>query len=409
MKNKYFSTGLGLYFNYVVHGVGTIILAQNIDFLADKWGIEKSAVLWVISALGLGRMFSMAFSGALSDRFGRKLFVILGVITYILFFMGILYSPTPQLGFFFAFLGGIANAFLDTGTYPALIEAFPKRAGFASIVVGFAVSWGQFLYPLLLAFLLYSGIWLGYSFIIPSVLIAISGIYIFTRKFPQMKNYENKDELNSNIAAPEAKNEKARWYDAVVFVLYSFFCQATSYIVVNWLASYAAEISGVTVASSRVIMSLYGFGALLCVPITYKLEDYLKNDANISLLYTAISAIAVVLLLLFPSSIMSAIFALLIGIATEGGVMQLVLTIMTRFFPKSKGKSTGIYYTMSGLATFCIPIITGWLLGYGLRVIMILDLIVALIALILAIIIYKRYKVVIGEEQRENEKNLVLE
>jgi Major Facilitator Superfamily. len=185
MKNKYLSTGIGLYINYIIHGAGTIILAQNTEFLSEKWGVKTGVVLWVISALGLGRIFSMVFSGALSDRFGRKPFILLGIVTYILFFLGILYSPTPQIGFIFAFLGGIANAFLDTGTYPALIEAFPERSGVASILVGFAVSWGQFLYPLLLAFLVSRELWLGYSFIIPAIFIGANAVFIATRKFPK--------------------------------------------------------------------------------------------------------------------------------------------------------------------------------------------------------------------------------
>ncbi len=394
MKNKYLSTGIGLYFNYIIHGVGTIILAQNTEFLAVKWGVNTSVVLWVISALGLGRIFSMMFSGALSDRFGRKPFVLLGIVTYISFFLGVLYSPKPAIGFVFAFLGGIANAFLDTGTYPALIEAFPKRSGVASMLVGFAVSWGQFLYPILLAFLVAKQLWLGYSFIIPALFIGLNAIYIKTKKFPDII-YEGKTDIGKDIKIKE-RNGKVKWYDIVTFSLYSYFCQATSYIVVNWLAEYSSEIAGVTIANSRMIMSLYGLGAILCVPLTYKLEDYFKDDSSISLFYTAASVIGVILLLTFSTPLMCATFAMIIGIACEGGVMQLVLTIMTRFFPQSKGRCTGLYYSLSGLATFSVPIITGQLIKYGLQSIMILDLIAAIIALILAIIIYKRYKTILN-------------
>jgi Major Facilitator Superfamily. len=167
-------------------------------------------------------------------------------------------------------------------------------------------------------------------------------------------------------------------------------------VVVNWLANYASEIAGVSVSGSRIIMSLYGAGAILCVPLTYKLEDHVKNDSNIVLIYSLVSVAAVMLLLLFKTPLMCGIFAMLIGIACEGGVMQLVLTIMTQFFPQSKGKCTGFYYSSSGLATFSIPIITGKIMIYGLQMIMVFDLIVALIALVLAIIIYERYRRIFG-------------
>jgi MFS family permease len=395
MKNKYSSTAAGLYFNYIIHGASTIILAQNTEFLSGKWGVDKSVVLWVISALGLGRIFFMVFSGILSDRFGRKPFVLLGIKAYILFFLGILLSPTPTIGFIFAFIGGTANAFLDTGTYPALIEAFPKRSAIASMLVGFAVSWGQFLLPLLLALLISKDIWLGYSFIIPTLLIALNGIFIKTRKFPDLVYVTDKEENTDREDVSENINNKATKFDMIIFLLYGYSCQATSYVVINWLATYAVEMAGVTVASSKVTMSLYGLGAILCVPLTYKLEKYMKSYSSITLLYGIISVLAIVLLILFPTPLMCATFAMLIGIATEGGVMQLVLVIMTRFFPQTKGKCTGMYYTLAGLATFSIPIITGGLMGYGLKVIMLLDLIFAIISLILAIIIYKRCKVVL--------------
>lgn len=36
MKNKYMPTAIGLYINYFVHGMGVIILAQNMDALGKQ-------------------------------------------------------------------------------------------------------------------------------------------------------------------------------------------------------------------------------------------------------------------------------------------------------------------------------------------------------------------------------------
>ncbi|WP_303864090.1 MFS transporter [Alkalibaculum bacchi] len=403
MKNKYLSTGIGLYVNYIVLGAASIILVQNTEFLADKWGVETSTVLWVISALGLGKILSIIISGFLSDKFGRKPFILLGIVSYILFFLGVLYSPTPGIAFGFTLLGGIANAFLDTGTYPALIEGFPERPGFATMLVGFAVSWGQFLFPLLLALLVFQGQWLGYSFIIPAVLIALNGFYMKSRKFPtQIPDQILDAEESSSEAKIGVLKGKAKKSDWIIFLLYAYFCQATSYIVVTWLAPYAADISGVSIASSRIIMSLYGAGAILCVPLTYKLQNRFRNDSSIALMYSVVSVMAVILLLLFPTPVMCALFAMLIGIACEGGVMQLVLTIMTQFFPECKGRCTGLYYALTGVATFSIPLMTGQLIQYGLNMIMLFDLFVAIIFMILSLMIYQRYKVVI-ENNRDIE------
>ncbi len=42
----------------------------------------------------------------------------------------------------FGISAGIANSFLDTGTYPALMEAYPKKAASANIIVkAFCTIW----------------------------------------------------------------------------------------------------------------------------------------------------------------------------------------------------------------------------------------------------------------------------
>ena len=79
---------LSLYLNYFVHGIGVIVLAQNMDALAARWG-SIADVAWVISMLGIGRLIVLFVSGKLSDKYGRKPFVLLGMVTYAAFFVGI--------------------------------------------------------------------------------------------------------------------------------------------------------------------------------------------------------------------------------------------------------------------------------------------------------------------------------
>ncbi|WP_294382242.1 hypothetical protein [uncultured Clostridium sp.] len=41
-KNKYMPTVLSMYINYFIHGMGAIILAQNIDFLMEQLNTNKA-------------------------------------------------------------------------------------------------------------------------------------------------------------------------------------------------------------------------------------------------------------------------------------------------------------------------------------------------------------------------------
>lgn len=59
MKNKYLSTSLGLYMNYFVHGMALIIIAQNIDFLSQKWHTDLAGAAGVVSSFGIGKLLAV--------------------------------------------------------------------------------------------------------------------------------------------------------------------------------------------------------------------------------------------------------------------------------------------------------------------------------------------------------------
>ncbi|MED0208858.1 MFS transporter [Escherichia coli] len=79
MKNPYFPTALGLYFNYLVHGMGVILMSLNMASLETLWQTNAAGVSIVISSLGIGRLSVLLFAGLLSDRFGRRPFIMLGM------------------------------------------------------------------------------------------------------------------------------------------------------------------------------------------------------------------------------------------------------------------------------------------------------------------------------------------
>ena len=159
----------------------------------------------------------------LSDKFGRKPFVVLGIFTYMLFFAGILLSPSIAVAYVFGILAGMANSFLDSGTYPALMEMFPKEKGTANVVLKAFISGGQFILPLFVSFLVASNIWYGWSFIICIAILLLSAIFIITAgKFPA----PNSDKpVEQETEVKDVKSEKtpgSLWIDGTLFILYGY-------------------------------------------------------------------------------------------------------------------------------------------------------------------------------------------
>ena len=122
MNKKYLPSALILYLNYFIHGIGCSILSQQVvkEMLANQLGLKDvMAVTFIAAALGLGRLISLPFAGPLSDKLGRRFSVIIGCASYVVFLVGIAFSPNTTIAYIAAVLGGIANSFLDTATYPA--------------------------------------------------------------------------------------------------------------------------------------------------------------------------------------------------------------------------------------------------------------------------------------------------
>lgn len=380
---------LSLYLNYFVHGIGVLILAQNMDALAARWG-SLADVMSVIGMLGIGRLIVLFVSGKLSDKYGRKPFVLLGMITYIAFFLGILVSPTTAVACVFGILAGIANSFLDAGTYPALIESYPESASTVTVLLKAFISAGQFLLPLFIGVLVMMNAWYGWSFIVAAVILALNFVIMLKMGFPVMNRVGNSDKNDASEAPVEAP--KSKWYlEGICFVLYGYISQATFYLISQWLTKYGVAVAQMPDLAARSLMSYYSIGSLACVFFTAFITKKGVRPITLLVVYTLISTLAISGLYYYPSASLAPILSAVVGFSAAGGVMQLGLVMMTEMFPKGKGTMTGIFYTTGSIASFTIPVVTGYMADSGINSIMGLDAAIALAGFIVACIIYVRY------------------
>lgn len=398
MKNKYTPTALALYFNYFVHGMGVIILSQNAAALAKQWGTSQTAALAVVSALGIGRIINLLISGVLSDKFGRKPFVQLGIVTYFIFFIGILLSPNTVIAYILGILAGMANSFLDTGTYPGLMEIYPNSKGTSNVVLKAFISAGQFLLPFIVSGLAAAHMWYGWSFIIPAAILVITFLYfLFGGAFPDSNEVTKEDEEKAKKAEEQENNNIASnvWIDGTLFIIYGYISQATFYLVSQMLTQYGQQVGGMAQASAHSLVSWYSLGSICCVLLTAVLGKKISEIQFVPV-YTLGAFVSILLMWLFPTNAaLMIILAFLVGFFAAGGVMQLALTVMAEFFPAGKGTVTGFFYTAGSIASFTIPLFIGWI--GNMKNVMFLDVIIALIGFIDTLLIAIRYKKLFGK------------
>lgn len=389
MKNKYMPTALALYINYFVHGMGAIILSQNMDALMQQFNTDRAGVSYVISGLGIGRLLVLFVSGALSDKFGRKPFVLLGIVTYMIFLSGILVAPNVSVALILAILAGMANSFMDSGTYPALMEAFPESSGSANIIIKAFIAAGQFVLPFIISFLIANDLWYGYSFLFCIAIFVINGLFLLKLQFPAHK--VEKAEVKEEIVSESNEPKSNFWIEGIALILIGFTATATFYIIQNYLPTYGQEVAGMEKSAALKLISLYSAGSFTAVVVTSILVAKWIKQVRFVFVYPLISLVMLVLLYLFPSPMMCVIGSFVIGYSAAGGVLQLALTTMSELFPKNKGTITGIVYTASSLASSVLPALIGVIASSNVSNIMLLNIVITAIGVVLALIVNIRY------------------
>lgn len=396
MKNKYIPTSICLYINYFVHGMGAIILAQNMDYLANQLNTDSAGIAYVISGLGIGRLIVLFVMGALSDKFGRKPFVFLGGLFYIGFLLGILISPNLEVAFLFAILGGIANSTLDAGTYPALMESFPKATGTASILTKAAIAGGQFVLPIVMTMIIAFKAYYGWSFLFCVAILALNALAVLKMPFPNHKQPAAEEIADESIEKetkplPKLKQKANFWIEGICFIIIGYTSTATFYLVSIWLPKFSESVAMMSPSASAQTISYYAMGTLTSVILTSILVKSLIRPVYIVFVYPCLSAIMLFVLFLFPSPMLCMAGGFILGFTAAGGVLQLALTTMSEFYPEGKGKVLGIFFTSSSLATFSIPVITGIISKTSIANIILLDAFIAVLGTVLASVIIARY------------------
>ncbi|MGM0218514.1 MFS transporter [Enterococcus sp. AZ126] len=387
-----------LYTNFIFQGMAAIILSQNLNALMDSWQATVQQVTLVISGIGLGRVLILYFAGYSSDKFGRKKTVQLGIISYLIFFLGILISQNYLQGLFFALFAGFSNAFLDTSTYPTLMEAYPDEKDNSSLSVlnKAFISLGQFILPLLTRFMLNHGIYFGLVFIGCALGLFLNLLYISKLGFPERAEIQEdapqvKEEMTKKRKQPLFKVE------GLALLVFSFTCVSTFNIFILWVPSFAESLHLMNHSNSLVLVSAYSIGSFASVFLTSLIVKRGVAPTLLLIWCTLISLFLLIGMTLFPSVPMFLIGSIGIGVFAAGGIWQLGLAVLLELFSKGKGRITSYYSIATSVSVMIIPYITGQLEKIDVSLIFGLNIMLTAIGVIAAVIIRYRYKKIMNE------------
>ena len=355
--------------------------------LAAHWGaktlsdgtMDVSMVVSVIAALGLGRLISLPFSGPLSDKFGRRLSGIIGVICYAAYFMGIAFAPSMGVAYAFAIVGGIANSFLDTCVSPTCMEIYVNNPSVANLFTKFSMCISQFLLPFLIGFVAAANMSYRTIFIVAGAAIFIDGILILFLPFP---------DRNTAGAAKKEKTKLKITPAALAAILIGFTSSSTFML---WLNCNQELGKLYNLSDPSKIQSFYAvgtFAAILCSSVFIKKG---LKEINILIIYPLISFIMLGLCYFIQNPTICLVGGFVIGFAGAGGVLQLAVSTTAEFFPENKGTATSMVMIASSVANYTILTLAGYITKTAgtsaPRMILLLNMAVTFIGILLALFV----------------------
>ena len=382
---KFIPTSIALYFTYFIHGIGASILGLYKPQFAEHWGAEKlsdgtfdvSAVVLVIAALGLGRLISLPFSGPISDKFGRRLSGIIGVICYAM-------SPSMKIAYAFAIVGGIANSFLDTCVSPTCMEIYVNSPSVANLFTKFSMCISQFLLPFAIGAVAAANMSYRTIFIVAGIAIAIDGVLILFMPFPER-----------GAKTAEKKKEKKKLQlssGAIAAILIGFTSSSTFMLWLNCNKELGVSY-GMSATAAGGIQSFYSLGTFAAILLTSVLIKKGLKETSVLVIYPAISVVTLLLVYFIQVPVMCYIAGFLLGYAAAGGVLQLAVSTTATFFPENKGTATSAVMIASSVANYTILSLAGYITktaGVAApRMILLLNAGVTVIGIILALIVKK--------------------
>lgn len=359
-KKGYAPLAAGIYLNYALIGMATIIISQYSANFQSIWHTDLKGISTVISMIGIGRLLTILFAGAMSDRLGRRTTMLIGMFTTIIFFIGLALSPNVLFASIFALFMGATDSFSDASSYPALTDAFTDHAASMNSLVKAAMSVAQSVLPFIVAIIPNARITL-YGM---AVLMVVDIVLIIKSVFaPQTQPQKVAEEKKTSVVVEDnSKPRPKMMIDGIALIIVGFTISFTFYVFSQYIPNFGVAVLHMSQANASALISWYAISSLISVFITSLIVTRVK-PIYVVFIYSLISIVFLVIMISVQSILVARITSIVIGFFAAGGIWQLGLTVLTRYFPQEKGKVTGYYSFMTALTYFVGPFMTSFIIN----------------------------------------------
>lgn len=388
-EKSYAGVAASVYLHFAVVGAATLFISQYRQILASSWHASETQVSLVIAMVGLGRIITILFAGAISDKIGRKKTLLIALLSDAIFLLGAAFASNIWVAGIAAMFFGATNSFGDTAGYPALADAFPTKTATMNSFVKAAMQVMQMLFPFCVKLINNPRIT---ACILVLIILLDVVITLKTAYAPQaVEKKDDTGETETHLA--DAQQPKLA-VDGLMIIALGFTLCFTFYIFSLYAPYYGQYVLNQPAASANQLVSWYSIASLISVFVTSALVTKVKR-LNLILVYSIITALGLLFMIISPSLVAGEVGALAVGFFTAGGVWQVGLSVLTSYFPQSHGKITSYYSFAPAVVYFVAPLVAAFVLkanAASTLMVFWITAIITIISVVLAAILIVRSK-----------------
>ena len=376
-KRNYTGVAVSVYLHFAVVGAATLFISQYRQTLANLWNASETQVSLVIAMVGLGRIITILFAGAISDKIGRKKTLLIALISDAIFLLGAAFANNIWIAGIVAMFFGATNSFGDTAGYPALADAYPGKTATMNSFVKAAMQVMQMLFPFFVKLIKDPKI----TACILALCILIDVLLTVKTTYAPQTVTSNDNSSTVDDASINAGNQPKLAVDGLMIIALGFTLCFTFYIFSLYAPYYGQYVLNQQAANANQLVSWYSIASLISVFVTSALVTKVKR-LYLIMTYSIISAIGLLFMVLKPSLVAGEIGAVAVGFFTAGGVWQVGLSVLTSYFPQSHGKITSYYSFAPAVVYFVAPLVAAFVLKANSTSTLLVFWITAVIAII---------------------------
>ncbi|BDG35655.1 MFS transporter [Saccharococcus caldoxylosilyticus] len=350
-KNRFLPLLFAIMF-LVMSGFGIII--PVLPFLAEDIGATPTQLGLLMAIYSLMQLLFAPFWGQMSDRYGRKPILFIGIAGLSLSFFLFAIAKTLAMLFIARIIGGILSAAtMPTAMAYAADVTTSQERGKAMGAIGAATGLGFIFGPAIGG--IFSKMNLHTPFFISGCLSAITACFVLLFL---------KESLSKEKQSSGSKTKEPMWHmlkgPLLFLYLLQWFITFSLAGLEATFAYFAAKRAGLYSAQLGYIFMIMGLasavvqGGLIGKLIRKFGEGRVIQGGII------VSAIGFALILLVRNFLTAAVFLSVFGVG-NGVIRPCVSALVTKHAPSGQGRATGLLSSFDSLGRIVGPVVAGWM------------------------------------------------